>query len=72
MSLVNVKVTPRAKRNAVTERDGRIVVHVTAPADDGKANNAVIQLLAEHWKLSKSQLSIVRGVTSRLKVIRRP
>jgi uncharacterized protein YggU (UPF0235/DUF167 family) len=42
---------------------------VTAPAEDGKANAAVIGLLAETWRLPKSAFAVTRGATSRDKVL---
>ena len=42
---------------------------VTAPAEDGKANAAVIALLADEWHLPKSAFSLLKGATSRTKTI---
>ena len=42
---------------------------MTAPAEDGKANAAVIELLAATWKLPKSTFAVTRGATSRGKVL---
>ncbi|MEK7537565.1 MAG: DUF167 domain-containing protein [Patescibacteria group bacterium] len=67
---VEVKVIPRAKHNEIVERDGRLVVRVTAPADDGQANAAVLEILARHLHVAASTLKIVRGQRSRLKLIR--
>ncbi|MBI5467291.1 MAG: DUF167 domain-containing protein [Candidatus Kerfeldbacteria bacterium] len=69
--MLEVKVVPRAKRNEVSERDGQIVVRVTAPADDGKANAAVLRLLAQYLAVPVSRLTIQRGARSRRKVIAR-
>ena len=68
-----IKLTPRASKNAITgvEPDGegkaRLKVTVTAVPEAGKANAALIKLLAKTWKLPKSSLTIVAGETSRLK-----
>ena len=43
---------------------------MTAPAEDGKANSALIALLADQWRLPKSDLEIMRGATQRDKVVR--
>lgn len=69
-SLLTVKVIPRAKQNSVAEKNGEFVIHVTAPADDGKANVAALKLLAGYLHLPVSALGIVRGATSRRKTIR--
>ena len=65
-----VRVQPKASRNQV---DGfsahRLRLRVTAPPQDGKANVAVISLLAETLGLPKSRLRIIRGHGSREKVV---
>jgi uncharacterized protein (TIGR00251 family) len=66
---IQVKVIPRAKTNEVVERNGQLVVRVTAAPTDGKANDAVVKLLAKYLKVPVSRLSILRGGTSRQKVI---
>lgn len=73
--LLFTKVTPSAKKNAIktpiTDADNckRLQIHVTAIPDKGKANAAVIKLLAKTLKLPKTQLSIYSGQTSRFKTI---
>ena len=47
--------------------DGSLLVYVREPAIDGKANQAVINLLAEHLSVPKSKIQMVAGRTSRLK-----
>ncbi|MBP3959078.1 DUF167 domain-containing protein [Gemmata sp. G18] len=65
-----VRVQPKAKRNAVLgERAGALRVSVTAPPEDGRANDAVLALLREHFKLQRSQLALLSGQTNRNKVI---
>ena len=67
---ISVRVQPRAKRNVVVaEADGSLKVYVTAPPEDGRANEAVLDLLAEHFGVKRRQVEIVRGATSRKKVI---
>ena len=43
---------------------------MTAPPEDGKANAAVIALLAETWRLPKSSFDVVRGTTARDKTVK--
>jgi len=70
MRKINVRVIPRAKQNKITvESDGRVRVHITAAPVDGAANVAVIKLLAEYFDAPKSQIKIIRGATSRNKVV---
>jgi uncharacterized protein (TIGR00251 family) len=67
---ISVRVTPRAGRNALDgERDGRLLVRVTAAPEDGKANAAVCKLLAKRLGIGKSRVSVVFGETARAKVI---
>ncbi len=64
-----VKVVPNAKKEGVIEEDGRLKIYVHAPALDGKANKAVIEILAKHLGVKKSKVRIVRGETLREKVV---
>jgi uncharacterized protein (TIGR00251 family) len=66
---VELRAQPRARRSALTCGGGALKAQVTAPAEDGKANAAVIELLAAAWKLPKSAFAVTRGTTSRDKVI---
>ncbi|WP_323717628.1 DUF167 domain-containing protein [Paracoccus aminovorans] len=67
---IAVRVTPRASRNAVV-LDGEIIrVLVTVVPEDGKANAAVVKLLAKALGVAKSRLALVRGATSRDKLFR--
>jgi uncharacterized protein (TIGR00251 family) len=66
-----VRLQPRATRDEVVgERDGRVVVRVTAPPVDGKANAALVALIAKRAGVAKSHVSVVKGQTSRDKVVR--
>jgi hypothetical protein len=73
--MLNVKVIPQGKFNKVEnvsldERGNiQVKVRVTAPPADGKANAAVIKLLAEYYGLPKSAFTIKSGLTARQKVI---
>jgi uncharacterized protein YggU (UPF0235/DUF167 family) len=69
-----VRVTPRASAERLTLEegpDGLVVrVWVTAPPEDGKANAAVLKLLAKALGLPKSALTVAQGAASRDKLIR--
>ena len=69
MKRINVRIIPNARKTAVLEEEGRLKVYVTAPAVDGKANAAMILLLAKHLKIKKSSIEIFRGEKSRDKII---
>ncbi|UXU75144.1 MULTISPECIES: DUF167 domain-containing protein [unclassified Paracoccus (in: a-proteobacteria)] len=65
-----VRVTPRARRNAVICDDRGLRVMVTAPAHDGQANDAVVRLLAKALGVAPSRLTLLRGTSARDKLFR--
>lgn len=70
MADLQVRVVPRAKRNAIElDEDGGIKVRVTAVPERGKANAAVIALIAKALGVPKRNVEVVRGHTSRDKTI---
>ena len=69
MKRIAVRAVPRAKKNEVIEEAAHYKVYVTAPAIEGRANRAVLELLAAHFGLKKSQVHLVRGEKSRDKVV---
>ncbi len=69
--LLDVKVKPNARKNELIEQaDGTWVASVTASPVDGKANEAVIRLLADHFRVPKRAVTIELGASSRRKRIR--
>ena len=67
---ISVFVKPHAKKENVAQLpDGDYQVSVHAPAHDGKANRAVIELLSRHFSLPKARIKIVRGHSSRRKLV---
>ncbi|WP_289040324.1 DUF167 domain-containing protein [uncultured Aliiroseovarius sp.] len=67
---ITVRVTPKAARNRVEDRDGQLRISVTAAPEDGKATKAVVKLLAHTLGIAKSRLVLTQGATSRDKVFR--
>ena len=66
-----VKVHPHAKKNSITgELGDALKLSLTAPAADGRANQACIEFLANLLKVPRSSVTIASGQTSRRKVIR--
>lgn len=66
--LINVHAHPGARRNGVTgEHAGAIRVAVNAPPDKGKANAAILEVLAVALGLRPSQVALISGETSRRK-----
>lgn len=74
--ILSIRLTPKASRSAVQgwskDANGAPVLKasVTAVPEKGKANDALIALLAKTWRVPKSSLSIVRGETDRNKTVR--
>jgi uncharacterized protein len=65
-----LRVQPRSGKNEITgERAGALLVRVTAPPVDGKANQAVRRLVAKRLGVPAGRVSIVRGESSRDKLI---
>jgi hypothetical protein len=65
-----LRVQPRASRNAIAGVMGdAIKLAITAPPVDGKANQAVVEYLAELFDVAKSNIAIVSGETGRNKLI---
>ena len=68
---IEVRVQPRAKRNAIEAvAGGPVKAYVTAPPEGGKANQAVVALLAKTLGLAKGRVTIVQGHRGRNKRVR--
>jgi len=68
---LSVRIQPRASKNElVLMEDGGLKIRLTAPPVEGAANEALIRFLAETLSVSKSQIEIVAGHTSREKIVR--
>lgn len=67
---LEVKVKPNARRNALTvQEDGSWLAELTAPPVDGKANAALIALVAKHFGCPKRAITVKSGAASRRKVL---
>src|SRR5262245_36781931 len=68
---LRVRVKPRASRDALAgERDGALLVRLTAPPIEGEANAALVRLLARALRVPASAISIAQGTKGRDKVLR--
>lgn len=66
--ILKVSVTPNARENAIVGfQNGILKVRIHSPPDKGKANDTLIEFLAEKFSISKSRIRILSGHTSRLK-----
>ena len=69
--MIRVRVQPRAGREEVAgERAGAILIRVTAPAEGGRANEAVVRLISRRARVARGAVEIVRGQKGREKLIR--
>ncbi|MBP9695007.1 MAG: DUF167 domain-containing protein [Candidatus Magasanikbacteria bacterium] len=69
---ITIKVLPRSAKNEIVNgdtEDGLIKVKLTASPVDGEANEALIKFLSDFWDIPKSKIRIVKGKTSRNKII---
>jgi uncharacterized protein (TIGR00251 family) len=68
---IAVRVTARARANEIAgERDGVLLVRVTSPPVDGRANAALCRIIAKRAGVGVRSVSVVRGAGSREKVVR--
>lgn len=67
-----VKVNPKSKQSCITStlEDGTIKISVKSAPENGKANQEVIKVLASEYNLKESQLHLISGHTSSLKLFR--
>jgi uncharacterized protein len=70
MARITIRVQPRARHEEIAgERDGALIVQVTAPPVEGRANDAARKLLAKRLGIAPGRVSIVRGATARDKLV---
>ena len=70
MARIAVRVQPRSSTNEIAgERDGALIVRVTAPPVEGKANDAVRKLLAKRLGIAPGRVTVVRGASGRDKLV---
>ncbi len=69
-AIFSVRVTPGAKRNAVTAfKEGTWYIKIAAPPVDGKANEELAEFLSRVLGVRKNNLSLLKGQTSRNKLV---
>jgi uncharacterized protein len=69
--LLSVKLQPRASANEIGEALGNeLRIKVTAPPVDAAANEALVKLLAQHLDCPRNRVELVRGHTSRHKIVK--
>jgi len=71
--VLKIKAFPKSERNAIAGvRNGELVVRVRAPAQKGQANKELVKFLAKSLDVTRSEIEILSGDTSRHKIIRLP
>ena len=72
VDVISVRVKPGSRKGPLVETavDGEAIVYVRQPAVEGKANEAVVRLLAKHLGVAPSRLVLVSGATSWVKRFR--
>jgi hypothetical protein len=67
---IHVSVIPCSKKREIIELDkNHLKVKVLSPPEKNRANNELVSLLAEYYKLKKSAIKITKGVHSRNKLV---
>ncbi len=69
-ALITIHLHPGARRSEVIGwTEGALRISVQAPASEGRANEALVRLLADVLGIAKSRVSILRGATRRVKLM---
>jgi len=68
---IEVKVEPRSSRRGIAGimENNIVKVKLTAPPVEGAANEQLIEIIAEELKVRKAQVKIIRGQSSKIKVV---
>ena len=67
---ITVRAKPNAKKDSVArDQDGSYAVRVKAPPTDGRANLAVVAVIAAHFGVPRSRVRLVRGHTAKIKIL---
>ncbi|MEO0062161.1 MAG: hypothetical protein RLZZ08_721 [Pseudomonadota bacterium] len=67
-----LRATPGARSEGIEITDGRVLVKVRVKPQDGAANDAVLEMLADALGVATSRLRLLRGATSREKLVQLP
>lgn len=67
--VIEVKVQPRASRSGIEVKGDEVKVRLKSPPVDNKANEELIEVLADELGVKRGSISIIRGLSSRQKVL---
>ena len=71
--IINVKAIPNSSKNVIAEvLDDQIKVKIKAPAVEGAANKELVKFFSKEFKVSKSDIEFIGGMTSKRKRIKLP
>ncbi|MHA1303653.1 MAG: DUF167 domain-containing protein [Candidatus Heimdallarchaeaceae archaeon] len=68
-TFIEIFVRPRSPRLKIILEDEAIIIHVTKPADKGKANREIISFFSKLLNISSSSVAIVSGLKNQNKVL---
>ncbi|MFA6322757.1 MAG: DUF167 domain-containing protein [Candidatus Buchananbacteria bacterium] len=67
----HIRVVPNSRQTEILEEhDNFLKIKLKSPAKEGKANKELIEVLAKHFRVAKSCVEIVKGLTGKDKVVR--
>lgn len=67
---IEVKVQPRSKQESIEAiSETKLKVRIKAPAVEGRANAKLVEVLAEHFKVPRSHIQILKGEKSKNKLV---
>jgi len=66
---LTLRISPNASKNEIIKTPEGIKVKITAQPIDGKANKALVEYLSKLWKIPKTSIEIIRGETSKEKIL---
>ena len=67
--IIQVTVKPGAKNEKIVVSDDGLIIYLHARAHDGEANAVLLEVLADYYRVSKSQIEIKRGQKSHQKLV---
>lgn len=67
---IKIRVLPRSSKNQIIKQPDGFKIKLKAPPVDGEANKELIKFLSKEWGVAKSRIEIVKGKTSRNKVVK--
>lgn len=67
--IINIKISPNAKKNEILKTEENTKVKITAQPVDGKANKCLIEFVSKFFKIPKTSIKIIKGETSKDKTL---